>query len=86
MRSAGSEGVAGHWPVARLNVQVDGQQDALGTFIFRTTGYNSVRTLAARLKYFEAVSGGLTHCLPLLLRLRAKTPPNRIVRRCISSI
>lgn len=57
----------------RLNVQVDGQQDALGTFIFRTTGYNSVRTLAARLKYFEAVSGGLTHYLPLLLRLRAKT-------------
>ena len=57
----------------RLNVQVDGQQDALGSFIFRTTGYNSVRTLAARLKYFEAVSGGLTHYLPLLLRLRAKT-------------
>ncbi|MDC7698321.1 recombination directionality factor [Vogesella indigofera] len=57
----------------RLNVQVDGQQDALGTFIFRTTGYNSVRTLAARLKYFEALSGGLTHYLPLLLRLRAKT-------------
>lgn len=57
----------------RLNVQVDGQQDALGTFIFRTTGYNSVRTLAARLRYFEALSGGLTHYLPLLLRLRAKS-------------
>lgn len=57
----------------RLNVQVDGQQDELGSFIFRTTGYNSVRTLAARLRYFEAGSGGLTHYLPLLLRLRAKT-------------
>lgn len=57
----------------RLNVQVDGQQDALGTFIFRTTGYNSVRTLAARLRYFEALSGGLTHYLPLMLRLRAKS-------------
>ncbi|MDO3558656.1 hypothetical protein [Ralstonia pseudosolanacearum] len=57
----------------RLNVQVDGQQDELGTFIFRTTGYNSVRTLAARLRYFEAVSGGVTHYLPLLLRLRAKS-------------
>ncbi|MBA8737417.1 recombination directionality factor [Chromobacterium violaceum] len=57
----------------RLNVQVDGQQDELGTFIFRTTGYNSVRTLAARLHYFEAVSGGLTRYLPLTLRLRAKS-------------
>lgn len=57
----------------RLNVQVDGQHDELGSFIFRTTGYNSVRTLAARLRYFEAVSGGLTRYLPLMLRLRAKT-------------
>ena len=56
----------------RLNVQIDGQQDELGSFIFRTTGYNSVRTLAARLRYFEAVSGQTTRYLPLLLRLRAK--------------
>ncbi len=42
----------------RLNVQVDGQNDELGSFIFRTTGYNSVRTLAARLQYFHAVSWG----------------------------
>lgn len=57
----------------RLNVQVDGQNDELGSFIFRTTGYNSVRTLAARLQYFHAISGGLTRYLPLLLRLRAKS-------------
>ncbi|GAB3245090.1 recombination directionality factor [Chitinimonas naiadis] len=57
----------------RLNVQIDGQQDELGSFIFRTTGYNSVRTLAARLRYFEAVSGGNTRHLPLLLKLRAKS-------------
>jgi hypothetical protein len=57
----------------RLNVQVEGQQDELGSFLFRTTGYNSVRTLAARLRYFEAVSGGNTRYLPLLLRLRAKS-------------
>lgn len=50
-----------------------GTGDELGSFIFRTTGYNSVRTLAARLKYFEAVSGGLTRYLPLTLRLRAKS-------------
>ncbi|WP_410497688.1 hypothetical protein [Chitinibacter sp. S2-10] len=57
----------------RLNVQVEGQNDELGTFMFRTTGYNSVRTLAARLQYFEAVSGGNTRHLPLLLKLRAKS-------------
>ncbi|NCB57608.1 MAG: hypothetical protein EOM46_08880 [Gammaproteobacteria bacterium] len=57
----------------RLNVQVEGQNDELGSFIFRTTGYNSVRTLAARLQYFHAISGGLTRYLPLLLRLRAKS-------------
>ena len=60
-------------------MQVEGQQDELGSFIFRTTGYNSVRTLAARLKYYEAASGGNTKHLPLLLRLRAKstTPSHR---------
>lgn len=57
----------------RFNLQVEGQQDELGSFIFRTTGYNSVRTLAARLKYFEAICGGHTRHLPLLLRLRAKS-------------
>lgn len=57
----------------RLNLQVDGQDDELGSFIFRTTGYNSIRTLAARLHYFEAVSGGHTRYLPLMLRLRARS-------------
>ena len=52
---------------------MEGQGDELGSFIFRTTGYNSVRTLAARLKYLEAVSGGHTRYLPLTLRLRAKS-------------
>lgn len=59
--------------LGRLNVQIDGQDDDLGTFIFRTTGYNSIRTLAARLHYFQAVSGGNCRDLPLLLRLRAKS-------------
>ena len=54
-------------------MQVEEQNDELGSFIFRTTGYNSVRTLAARLQYFHAVSGGLTRYLPLMLRLRAKS-------------
>ena len=57
----------------RLNVQIDGQDDELGSFILRTTGYNSVRTLAARLEYLNAISGGNARHLPLMLRLRAKS-------------
>lgn len=59
-------------PYGRLNVKL-GDDDELGTFIFRTTGYNSIRTLAARLLYFKAVSGDLLACMPLELRLRGKS-------------
>ncbi len=59
-------------PYGRLNVVVD-ERDSLGTFIFRTTGFNSLRTLAARLHYYQAVSGNLLSCLPLALKLRAKS-------------
>lgn len=59
-------------PYGRLNVKV-GDDDELGTFIFRTTGYNSIRCLAARLSYYQAVSGDLLACLPLELRLRGKS-------------
>jgi hypothetical protein len=55
-----------------LNVRI-GEEDELGSFIFRTTGFNSIRTLSARLKYFFAVSGGLLAALPLELRLRGKS-------------
>lgn len=60
-------------PYGRLNVQIDGQDDEVGTFIFRTTGYNSIRTLTARLKYYSAISTGMLSGLPLMLRLRAKS-------------
>jgi len=59
-------------PYGRLNVKI-GSDDELGTFIFRTTGYNSIRTLAARLHYFKAISGDLLACLPLELRIRGKS-------------
>lgn len=68
-----SFGVAGGCkPYARLNVRV-GEEDELGSFIFRTTGFNSIRTLAARLRYFQALSGGHLSALPLELRLRGKS-------------
>lgn len=59
-------------PYGRLNVLI-GDEDELGSFIFRTTSYNSIRTLAARLHYFAAVSGNLLACLPLELKLRGKS-------------
>lgn len=59
-------------PYGRLNVRI-GEEDELGSFIFRTTGFNSIRVLTARLRYFHAVSGGLLASLPLELRLRAKS-------------
>ncbi len=59
-------------PYGRLNVRI-GDEDELGSFVFRTTGYNSIRTLAARLQYLHAISGGLLAALPLELRLRGKS-------------
>jgi hypothetical protein len=41
--------------------------------VLRTTSYNTIRTLAARLEYFHAVSGGLLACMPLELKLRGKS-------------
>jgi hypothetical protein len=55
-----------------LNVLI-GEEDELGSFIFRTTGHNSIRTLAARLKYFHAISGGKLATLPMELKLRGKS-------------
>ena len=66
-------GQGGHCkPYARLHVNLD-ESDEFGTFIFRTTGFNSIRTLAARLNYYHAASGGLLSCLPLQLTLRGKS-------------
>lgn len=59
-------------PYGRLNVLI-GDDDPLGSFIFRTTGFNSIRTLAARLEYFKAISGNRLACLPLELKLRGKS-------------
>ncbi len=59
-------------PYGRLNVAI-GDDDPLGTFIFRTTGFNSIRTLAARLHYLKAISGGKWACRPLELKLLGKT-------------
>lgn len=59
-------------PYGRLNVALS-DDDPLGSFVFRTTGFNSIRTLVARLQYFQAISGNRLSCLPLELRLRGKS-------------
>ena len=59
-------------PYARFNVRI-GDEDETGTFVLRTTSFNTIRTLAARLQYFQAVSGGRLACLPLELKLRGKS-------------
>ncbi|WP_324628324.1 hypothetical protein [Pseudomonas aeruginosa] len=59
-------------PYGRMNVVIS-DEDALGSFVFRTTGFNSIRTLIARLQYFRAISGDRLACLPLELRLRGKS-------------
>lgn len=63
---------AGCKPFGRLNVRI-GDEDELGSFIFRTTGFNSIRSLAARLRYYQALSGDQLSALPLELRLRGKS-------------
>ena len=65
-------GPGGCKPYGRLNVIV-GDEDEMGSFILRTTSFNSIRTLAARLHYFSAVSGNLLACLALRLVLRGKS-------------
>ena len=60
----------------RFHVRIDhpaNQSDACSTFVLRTTGVNTVRTLMARMQYFHAISGGLLTYLPLELRLRGKS-------------
>lgn len=59
-------------PYARFNVVI-GDNDALGSFVLRTTSYNTIRTLMARMEYFRAVSGNLLACMPLELKLRGKS-------------
>lgn len=71
-------------PYARLHVRIElaglhGTADAavegdeLGCFVFRSTSFNSIRTLATRLRYFHATANGLLSTLPLALRLRGKS-------------
>ena len=57
---------------ARVSLQIEGQTDALATFILRTTGYNTARTVRAKLEMISALTGGRLRGLPFWLVMRAK--------------
>ena len=59
-------------PYGRLYVNLS-DSDELGTFLFQVSGFNSVRTLITRLRYYHAASVGLISCLPLQLKLKGKS-------------
>lgn len=60
-------------PYTRLNVQIDGQEDELGSFMYRTAGWNSLRTLQSKLTYLHGLSNGKLAGLPLDLVIRGKS-------------
>lgn len=58
-------------PYGRLKVLI-GDDDPLNSFALRITDLHVIRTLAARLQYFQAISGDRLACLPLELLLRRR--------------
>lgn len=63
---------------ARLYFHLD-DLDGGGTFIFSTTDCFNIRTLAARIAYYHAVSDGLLSCMPLQLILKTKNSTKKHV-------
>lgn len=60
-------------PYTRLNVQIEGQDDELGSFMYRTVGWNSLRTLQSKLLYLYGLSNGNLAGMPLDLVMRSKS-------------
>lgn len=60
-------------PYTRLNVQIDGQKDELGSFMYRTVGWNSLRALQSKLSLLYGASNGKLAGLPLELVMRGKS-------------
>ncbi len=54
----------------RVNVQVEGQSDELGTYVLRSTSYNTMRTIESKLWQFWALFGKKLRGVPLKLQLR----------------
>ena len=55
----------------RIAVQIDGQEGELGTYVMRTTSYNTLKTFEAKLWQFWSVLGGKLRGIPFVMKLRA---------------
>lgn len=62
-------------PFGRLIVAIEAgfEKDPLAGYMFRTTSFNSIRALTARLSYLGALTGNKLSGLPCNLRMRAKS-------------
>jgi hypothetical protein len=58
---------------SRAYFRVEGQEDELGTFIFRTTSFNSLDRLGSRLSQLYGLTNGKIAGMPMSLELRTKT-------------
>lgn len=57
----------------RAYFRVDGQDDELGTFILRSTSFNTVDRLGSRLNQLSGLTSGKIAGMPMMLVLKAKT-------------
>jgi hypothetical protein len=60
-------------PYGRLNVQIEGQDDQFSTFIFRTSGINSIRILRQKMQSMFGAFDGKLAGVPLALKIRARS-------------
>ena len=59
--------------MSRVYLQIEGQDDELGLFILRSTSWNSLNAISARLAMLHGPTGGRMAGMPLMLQLRSKT-------------
>ncbi|TXT28134.1 MAG: hypothetical protein FD131_3267 [Rhodocyclaceae bacterium] len=58
---------------SRAYFRVEGQEDELGTFILRTTSYNSLDRLGSRLNQLSGLTGGRIAGMPMMLVMTGKS-------------
>ena len=59
--------------MSRAYFRIEGQDDELGTFILRSTSYNTLNSLATRIGQLHELTGGKIAGMPMLLVMRTKT-------------
>ncbi len=59
--------------MSRAYFRIEGQEDELGTFILRSTSYNTLNSLATRIGQLHELTDGKIAGMPMLLVMRTKT-------------